>query len=119
MQQHTVRRRQLEDVAEGGEDLGRGVAVTALFEPGEVFDADAGEGGELGAAQPRRATAKTRGQARLGRGEGFAAGTQEGAQLVVVHLSNVQRAPAQRVALPLLPFGRSPLPRRRARTMRA
>lgn len=42
-----------ERVGQSVDHRDRGIAVAALLDPGEVFDADAGPGGEVQSPQPR------------------------------------------------------------------
>jgi hypothetical protein len=68
---------QEQGLGDGGEDLRGGLAVASLLEPGQVFDADAGERGEFGSAQAGGATSGASGQADVGRGYAFAATAEE------------------------------------------
>ncbi len=107
-QQHAVAQRQVQRVGEGTEHLDGRVAVAALFQPGEVLDADSGQGGQFGAAKAGGAAAGAGGETHLDGGDGFAPGPQERAQLVVAHIWNVPMRAGERMALRLPRSGRSP-----------
>lgn len=77
---------QAQGLADGGQDLRRGVALAALFEAGVVVGADAGQDRHLFPPQPRHPAAPARGgEPRVGgikpgavRAEEFAEGTGRG-----------------------------------------
>jgi polyisoprenoid-binding protein YceI len=65
------------------------VGVTALLDPDQVVDADAGERRELRPSQAGRAPARTVGQADLGGSHGLASAAKERAQFSIDHPASV------------------------------
>ena len=89
---------QVQRAGERVEDRGGHPGDRAALELGVVLDADPGQGGDLGAAQPRDPALADVGQAGVGGGDLRASGDEELADLgSVVHGSTVGRvAPADR-----------------------
>jgi hypothetical protein len=75
---------ELQGPGERGGDLVGRVLRTALLEADDVVDGEAGEGGELLAAQADRAALSADGQPGVGRGQAGAPGLQQPAELGVL-----------------------------------
>ncbi len=71
VQMHTLAGRHPQGIGERRHHRGGRVPVAPLFQPDQVLDADAGEDGQFGAAQPRRAAARAGRQPDGGRGDGL------------------------------------------------
>ena len=100
-QEVTVGLAETHRVGQRGEHLRRRAAVAALLEPDEVVDADAGEGGELGATKPGRAAAGADRQADVGGRHGFAPRAQERSELSDVHDTKCASVPGRRRVAPV------------------
>ena len=84
-------------VGERGEHLGGRSAIASLFQAHEVVDADAGEGGELGAPQSGGPAARSDRQSHIGGTDRFPTTAKEATQIALDHerksASSVDRLP--------------------------
>lgn len=99
-----------EGVCDCREDLGRRTSVASLFEPGEVVDADAGEGRQLGPPKTGGASSQALGQPDVGRSDLVTTAANEVAKLSVDHSTSVPPRDDLWVAPPGPASSRSPTP---------
>ncbi|GAA4557027.1 hypothetical protein GCM10023193_07780 [Planotetraspora kaengkrachanensis] len=83
---------QVQGVRERGEDLRRRVPIAPLLQPCQVVHADAGDGGQFGSPQARRAATLSGGQSHPARGDGLSATAQECPQ-IGAHSQSVRLKP--------------------------
>jgi hypothetical protein len=110
---------ELQGPGERRRDLVGGVLRAALLEPDDVVDREAGEGGELFAAEADGATLSTDGQARVGRCQARTPGLQQPAELVVLcgHAPILPCRGGACLVLRVLPPRRARRPSRAARRL--